>query len=119
MEHLQDIEKFRALLKPYVTLAENLDKAIEAENQLRVTRSSYTQEIPLLKDEQDKLQHEINMLSQQVVKDKAAHGELMRKQMESATKDQQELKAKVDVLKTQLSTLESTHTKRVADTSLH
>src|SRR5262245_2239784 len=72
-------------------------------------------EIPKLKSERDELLSQIVGLTKDIVDSKHAHGELMRKQMEFAQKDQAELKGKSDILRAGIENMESTHKTRMAE----
>lgn len=72
-------------------------------------------EIPRLLEDRARLVSDIEKLEQNIIDSQRAHGELMRKQMEVAMKDQQELTAKTHLMQSKLSQLEEMHTKRMAE----
>lgn len=110
-----DLARVAENLDYYVNLLTGLRESVTIALGLDNNTEDLKAQIPQLTAERDKLVDQKAQLEKDIVDSQHAHGELMRKQIEVATKDQAELNAKTHMMQSKLSMLEETHKRRMAE----
>lgn len=111
----EDLAQVKERITYYVNLLKDLSESVDVALGLDNNTESLKAEIPKLVDERAKLTEQKAKLEKDIIDSQHKHGELMRKQMEVATKDQAELNAKIHMMESKLSILEETHKRRMAE----
>lgn len=113
--YVSEAEQVQARLKPVRKILDDFDEAIKMTKQLQVDQSSYAIELPKVKEEINLLSQEKAKLSAEVEKAQVEHDALMKDLKEKSQRDQQELKAKHDMMESKLIELERTYRVRMAE----